>query len=114
VALARRRARVEEAREARADLPDHHDAFLQRRGGEPAPVGREAAGGEAALVALEDVEARGGLEVVEDDGALVGPDGEALAGRVEVDGGVSVTQSHSQSMAKSGVCVSFSILRRTS
>jgi len=90
VALARGCARVEEACEARADLPDHHDALLQRRSGQPAPVGREAARGEAALVALEDVQARCGLEVVHDDGALVGPYCEALAGHVEVDGRISV------------------------
>lgn len=64
VALARRRPRVEETREARAHFPDHHDALLQRCRGEPAPVGRKAAGGEAALVALEDVEASCRLEVV--------------------------------------------------
>jgi hypothetical protein len=90
VALARRCARVEEAREARAHLPDHHDALLQRCGGQPAPVGRKAAGGEAALVALEDVEARCGLEVVQDDGTLVGPYGETLTGRVEINGRISV------------------------
>lgn len=90
MALAWGCTRVKEAREGRADLPDHHDALFQRCSHQSAPVGRKAARGQAALVALEDVEARGGLEVVQDDGALVGPYGETLAGHVEIDGRVSV------------------------
>ena len=94
VALAWRCARVEEAREARANLPDHHDTLFQGCRHQSAPVGRKAARSQAALVALEDVEARGGLEVVHDDGTLVSPYGKTLTGHVEIDGRISVGAHH--------------------
>lgn len=77
---------IEEAREARTDLPHQHHIFVQRDGDQPPSIRRETASGQSLFVALEDVEARGGLEVEHDDRSFGRSHSETLSIHVEVDG----------------------------
>jgi len=77
---------IEEAREARADLPHQHHVFVQRDGDQPSSIWRETASGQSLFVALENVEARGGLEVEHDDRSFRRSHSETLSVHVEVDG----------------------------
>lgn len=97
--LARRSSRMEETREATADLPDENCSLIKRNGNQAPTIRREAACRKPLPVTLQHVEARGRLQVVHYNCALACPHGQALARRVKV-----YVRKATQGERKNGSC----------
>lgn len=83
--LTRRCPWHEKAGEACTDLPHEYSGLFQRDRDQASAVGGEAARSRALLVAFENVEQCGSLQIVHDYSALRCSDSEPLSRHMEVD-----------------------------